>query len=153
GRSPAEESIMSQPSTKVIVLEAPPRPRPEAAPARARVSVLAVLARVLPTLLVLACLGGLAYWGYHTGWTVPRFSALFGDGGEEKDDWCKAHSIPESECVECNAGLLPRPPKYGWCDAHKVHDCPLDHPDVAQLQSTGGIPLDELKTQARTALE
>src|SRR5262249_27019701 len=31
--------------------------------------------------------------------------------------------------------------------------CPLDHPDVAQLQSTGGIPLDELKTQARTALE
>src|SRR4051794_10065201 len=29
------------------------------------------LGQVVPTLLVLAALGGLASWGHHTGWTIP----------------------------------------------------------------------------------
>ena len=37
----------------------------------------AVLQHV-PTVIVLGALGGLAWWGHHTGWTMPRFSELAG---------------------------------------------------------------------------
>ena len=32
--------------------------------------------------------------------------------------------------------LLPRGKDYGWCKEHGVHDCPLCHPEVAQLKQT-----------------
>ena len=92
-----------------------------------------LLGRALPNLLVVFALGALASWGHHTGWKLPRFAALTGAGGGDKDDWCKEHAVPESLCVECNASLLPRGKSYGWCKVHGVHECPLEHPDVAQL--------------------
>lgn len=92
------------------------------------------LIRAVPTALVLAVLGGLAYWGHHTGWTVPSFAALTGGESKEKDDWCGEHGVPESRCVECNADLLPRGKDYGWCRKHGVPNCPFEHPEVAQLK-------------------
>ncbi len=109
------------------------------------------LAGALPTALVLLTLGGLAVWGHHTGWTMPKFSTLFSTGPAEQDDWCEPHAVPESQCVECNAKLLPKPPTYGWCDRHKVYDCPLDHPDVAQLATPPRITAEDLE-RARRAL-
>jgi cobalt-zinc-cadmium efflux system membrane fusion protein len=88
--------------------------------------------RSLPTVFVLAALGGLAFWGHHSGWTLPKFSALSGQAAGEKDDWCAAHAVPESLCVECNPDLMPAAKKYGWCDKHGIPNCPLEHPDVAQ---------------------
>jgi len=83
---------------------------------------------------VLLALAGLAWWGHQTGWTVPKFSSLLGNAPADRDDWCAPHAVPESQCVECNPKLLPRPPSYGWCKGHGVFDCPLEHPEVAQLQ-------------------
>ena len=34
----------------------------------------------LPTVLILAALGGIAVVGHATGWTLPKFSALTGKG-------------------------------------------------------------------------
>src|SRR5437870_4005509 len=95
---------------------------------RAR-AALAWLGRALPTALVLAALAGLAWWGHRTGWALPSFAALNGNEAKEKDDWCDQHSVPESQCVECNPDLLPRGQDYGWCKAHGVHNCPLDNPE------------------------
>ena len=89
----------------------------------------------VPTALVLAALGGLAFWGHHSGWTMPKFSVLTGHAAAGKDDWCAAHAVPESLCVECNADLLPMVKKYGWCKKHGVPNCPLEHPDVAQVNT------------------
>jgi cobalt-zinc-cadmium efflux system membrane fusion protein len=94
-----------------------------------------VLARGASNLLVLLALGGLAWWGHHTGWKLPKFSALAGQAGEENDDWCKEHAVAETVCVECNPTLLPRRKSTGWCAVHGVHECPFEHPDVAQLPS------------------
>src|SRR5688500_3707479 len=85
----------------VSVLEPPPGPRPAdsrppARPRPRRAAFLGRLARGVPTALVLAALGGLAYWGHHTGWTLPPFAALTGTETQEKDDWCAAHAVPES---------------------------------------------------------
>jgi cobalt-zinc-cadmium efflux system membrane fusion protein len=110
------------------------------------------LGRTLPTALVLLALAGVAYWGHHTGWKVPSFAALTGHETAAKDDWCKAHGVPESACVECNASLLPRPKAYGWCKVHGVHDCPLDHPDVAQLRAVPEITAAD-RERAQRALD
>ena len=145
---------MNEACNTAEILDAPSA-RP-AGPARqpavhaARV-VLAPLARAVPTLLVLAALGALAWWGHRTGWTFPRFSALTGNGPAPKVDWCPEHSVPESQCVECNKDLLPQR-TFGWCKTHGVHDCPWEHPEVAQLRATPSVTPADLE-RARRALD
>lgn len=87
--------------------------------------------------LVLAFLGGFAFVGHRTGWTVPKFAEMFGESASARGDWCDAHSVPESICVECNEALLPRL-KTTWCRRHGVHNCPFERPEVAQ---TKGVPV------------
>ena len=110
------------------------------------------IASAVPALVVLALLGGVAWWGHHSGWTLPKRAALAGEK-KEVDDWCAEHSVPESACVECNAKLAPKPPSFGWCEKHGVHDCPWCHPEVAQL--VGSVPIvtaDDL-ARAQRALD
>jgi cobalt-zinc-cadmium efflux system membrane fusion protein len=88
----------------------------------------------LSSLLVFVVLGSLLAWGHHSGWTIPKFSSLAGRGDGEQNDWCSEHNVPESQCVECNPDLLPKPDCLGWCAEHGVHDCPFCYPQVAQLK-------------------
>src|SRR5262249_7772381 len=110
----------------------PPSTQEQATRPGSASSLIAWLGRVLPAMLLLVALGGVAYFGPRTGWTLPRFSALIGKAPEEKDDWCDAHAVPESECVECNPTLLPRDDEFTWCNLHGIPVCPLDHPEAAQ---------------------
>lgn len=93
------------------------------------------LRNALPAAAVVGILAGVAVWGHATDWTVPSFSALIGNKDTEVADWCKEHNVPESECIECNVKLYPRDKDYGWCKEHGIAQCPLHHPDVAQLAS------------------
>jgi cobalt-zinc-cadmium efflux system membrane fusion protein len=95
---------------------------------------------------------GLGWWGHHTGWKVPAFSALVGNGTEDKADWCAAHAVAESQCVECQPGLLPKGKEHGFCTRHRVAECPLCNPDVAQLPSKPNITSEDLD-RAKRALE
>jgi len=112
-------------------------PQPvEAAKEGRRFRGLIRLGHYIPTLMVMALLAGLGTYGHHSGWKLPKFSALAGNGVAEREDWCEEHGVPESQCVECNPDLLPRGKDYGWCKEHGVHNCPLCHPEVAQLKQT-----------------
>jgi cobalt-zinc-cadmium efflux system membrane fusion protein len=126
-------------------------PRP-AVPTRCLAAVLGWLVGALPMALILTLLAGIGYWGHHTGWTVPSFAALVGGKTKEKDDWCSAHGVPESLCVECNTDLLPRGKDYGWCRTHGVPDCPFEHPQVAQLKQSPKITQADLD-RAKRALD
>ncbi len=106
------------------------------------------IARAIPPVVIFAALGGLLVWGHQSGWTLPKFSALRGDTAAP-DDWCPNHGVPESECVECRPELMPRPKAHGWCREHGVHQCPLHHPDVAQLPYTPTVTADDLDRAAR----
>lgn len=112
---------------------------------------LAWLGRSGPTLLVFVLLGGVAYLGHHTGWTIPKFADLFSRSNSEKNDWCEEHSVPESICVECNESLMPRP-KSTWCPIHGVHNCPFERPELAQVKVTPTISKDDLD-RAKRALD
>ncbi len=104
-----------------------------------------------PNVLVLVLLGGLAWWGHHTGWTIPKFSDLVGNGQQEPDDWCAEHSVPESICVECNEALMPKG-QSAWCRKHGVHNCPFERPEVAQLKYPPQITKADLE-RAQRALD
>jgi cobalt-zinc-cadmium efflux system membrane fusion protein len=93
------------------------------------------LRSALPTLAIVGLLSGLAILGHATDWTLPKFSALIGSQPETTVDWCKEHNVPESQCIECNVALVPPDKDYGWCKQHGVAQCPLDHPDVAELKA------------------
>lgn len=112
---------------------------------------LAAIGRAIPTLAVFALLAGLLVFGHRTGWTMPKFSALLGNQPAAPDDWCAEHGVPESECVECNPDLMPRPTAFGWCREHGVFECPLCHPAVAQTDRTPEVTAAD-RERARRAL-
>jgi cobalt-zinc-cadmium efflux system membrane fusion protein len=109
----------------------PPAPIP---PAPQEAGLWQRVRHVVPTLAVVTGLISLALWGHATDFTMPKFSALFGGGDEVKSDWCDAHNVPESQCVECNKSLMPLGKDYGWCPVHGVMQCPFEHPDVVELK-------------------
>lgn len=92
------------------------------------------LQRGASTLIVLAAFGGVFYFGHHYQWRVPKFGALAGATAPSADDWCSAHNVPESICVECDPQLMPKLPDYGFCLLHGVHNCPIEHPEIAELK-------------------
>ena len=95
--------------------------------------------RAASTLLALAALGAVGYWGHHTGWRLPSFAAVTGQVANESEAWCDAHGVPEAECVECNPALDPPPADHGWCPEHGVHQCTICNPELAQLKTPPAI--------------
>jgi cobalt-zinc-cadmium efflux system membrane fusion protein len=100
----------------------------------------------ISTITVVALLAGVALWGHATDWALPKLSALVGAGDgtqshcpADGEGWCKEHNVPEAQCIECNSSLVPAVPDYGWCAEHGIAQCPLHHPDVAQLKETPAI--------------
>jgi cobalt-zinc-cadmium efflux system membrane fusion protein len=92
-----------------------------------------LLARQLPTLAVLTLLGGLAYWGEHSGWKVPKFSEVFAarQAPAEKEDWCSEHNVPDSKCLACHPELAGAN-AADWCKEHGVPEskCTVCHPEI-----------------------
>lgn len=142
-------SVLDRP--RASALPAPAKQAPAHAPALPRESWLAWLLRSLPMAFVALLLIGLGIVGHHTGWTIPKYSEIFGDGAEANADWCPEHSVPESICVECDEKLLPKI-KISWCRIHGVHYCPFERPEIAQLKQTPTITTADL-ARAKRALD
>jgi membrane fusion protein, heavy metal efflux system len=112
-------------------------PQPIALTAVAKRSFVQRILGSIPTLLMFALLGLVAFWGHRTGWTMPKLSALMNtEAVVVSDDWCAEHSVPESACVECHEELFPRVKPHGWCRVHGVSECPTCHPELVQIRTT-----------------
>lgn len=98
------------------------------------------LRRAIPTAAVVILLAGIGYWGHHTDWEFVHRASSNSVASDLRDP----HGLPASECVECNPDLMPKPPEYGWDSKHGVHDCPLEHPDVAQVAKTPKVTQADL---------
>jgi cobalt-zinc-cadmium efflux system membrane fusion protein len=105
----------------------------------------------------MAALAGLGYWGYRTDWSLAGAKALLSGDASSADlcpvaggeGWCKEHNIASAECIECNSELLPKEKDYGWCAEHGIAQCPLHHPDVAQLKTEPVITPADMERAAR----
>src|SRR5262245_28893013 len=100
----------------------------------------AITGRSLPNLIVFALLAGVMLLGHETGWRMPKVSELFGARSAAPADWCAEHLVPESQCVECQPDLMPKPKEYGFCRTHGVAECVICHPDLAQVNDTPKQP-------------
>jgi cobalt-zinc-cadmium efflux system membrane fusion protein len=118
------------------------------------------LRRSAASLAVMAALVVAGLWGHHTGWAVPQWASAFlgnanssGAAAGDADDWCLEHNVPESLCIACNEDLAPAVQDFGWCSEHGITQCPLHHPEVAQLKSIPEItPADFQRADRALAL-
>jgi cobalt-zinc-cadmium efflux system membrane fusion protein len=109
------------------------------------------LGRGASTAAVVAALAGVAAWGHYNDWKMPKFSELVGSSPAAVEVWCDAHGVAEAACIECLPELLPPLPDFGWCAEHGVPQCPLEHPEVAQLKATPAIT-EAMRQRAGRAL-
>lgn len=116
-----------------------------------RSSIFRRVLETIPTLLILTVIGWFGWWGYRTGWTIPKFSELRGNITED-DDWCAEHGVPESICIECDENLVPRRKSFGWCKIHGVAECPQCHPSLAEVSPPPRVTAEQL-AKAKRALE
>ncbi len=103
----------------------------------------------MPSVLVLAMLAGLGVYGHVSGWTLPRFWAQAGGAEMPAEAWCEEHSVPEAACVECHPELMPPEADFGWCKAHGIPNCPLEHPQVVQLKTAPVVQEADRQRAAR----
>jgi cobalt-zinc-cadmium efflux system membrane fusion protein len=104
----------------------------------------------IPGVLAFAMAVSVVALGMGTGWKLPKYSVLFGAEQASAEDWCVEHSVPESQCVECVASCLPRGREFGWCKKHGVSECPLCHPEVAQLHTPYVVTQEDLDRADRS---
>jgi cobalt-zinc-cadmium efflux system membrane fusion protein len=102
-----------------------------------------------PGALAISMVAAIVGLGIATNWRLPKRSALTSSIPPEVEDWCEEHSVPESQCVECTKGCMPRGPEFGWCKKHGVSECPLCHPEVAQLNDVPVVTSDDLERAER----
>lgn len=95
------------------------------------------LVRATPTVIVLAALTGLAFWGHHTGWNFGAENRR-ANSDSQKDEKDSIRVVEDSPT-----------PAHGWCPRHGVHDCPLEHPDVAQTAKRPTITEEDLSRAQR----
>lgn len=103
----------------------------------------------LGPLAVLFALAGVFAFGHLNEWKMPKFASLVGQSPPIANDWCEEHGVPESICVECDETLMPKTPDFGWCAQHGVHNCVLDHPELAQLKDPPAISAVDLSRAER----
>jgi membrane fusion protein, heavy metal efflux system len=94
----------------------------------------------IPNVLVFGLLAAVFYAGHHTGWKLPKLSALTSAPAADADDWCEEHSVAESACLACQPALKPKVPSFGWCDTHGVSECVICHPELAQTKAEPQLP-------------
>ncbi len=98
---------------------------------------------VIPTVLTLGLLGGVAWAGHHFGWKLPKASELgviAAPMASTAEEWCAAHNVSEAICVECNKELMGYCAKPRWCKEHGVSECPAHHLELAQVNGSPKLP-------------
>ncbi|MGQ0633804.1 MAG: efflux RND transporter periplasmic adaptor subunit [Planctomycetaceae bacterium] len=112
----------------------------------------ALLFQAIPTVLVVALLAAVAWFGHRTGWKLPRARELWGAAPRAEEEFCEEHNVPEAMCVECQPELSPHSEPARWCKEHELPECTLCQPELAQLKSTPTIS-ETQKERAKAALE
>lgn len=138
-----ESTMKEQPATNSGASEATVRPKGS----RFR-RLMLTLAGWIPSVLVVAGLGALAWYGHHNDWKLPSFAAT-DSPNMNGPAWCDSHGVPEEECINCVPGLIEDPPKLTFCDVHGVRGCVLHEPSLAETKSTAEVTSSDLARAER----
>jgi multidrug efflux pump subunit AcrA (membrane-fusion protein) len=103
----------------------------------------------IPSTLVVAGLAGLAWFGHHNEWKLPKFGASTGISDISRVDWCDSHGVPESECLNCVPGFIEEAPEIEFCQEHGVHGCVFHDPSLAQTKEPAEVSPQDLQRALR----
>ncbi|MEM8669274.1 MAG: efflux RND transporter periplasmic adaptor subunit [Planctomycetota bacterium] len=99
-------------------------------------------------MIVVAGLGGLAWYGHHNDWKLPSFGTT-ASPAISGPAWCDSHGVPEAECINCVPGIIEDAPKLTFCDVHGVHGCVLHDPSLAETKTPVKVTADDLERANR----
>lgn len=88
----------------------------------------------MPSILTVATLAGLAWFGHRNDWKLPKFSSLTSLESNEEKAWCDSHGVSEADCIVCKPELIEESPELVYCNQHGVHGCVLCNPSLAQTK-------------------
>lgn len=94
---------------------------------------------VFGLLLLLLAVGHYTDWKFW-GQAKGALGIARGGGVPADPDWCSAHLVPSSVCIECYPERWPKLPSFGFCRDHGVADCVLHHPELAQVAGQVQLP-------------
>jgi membrane fusion protein, heavy metal efflux system len=103
----------------------------------------------LPSVLVVAALIGLAWFGHNNDWKLPKFARLGNDVARAGLAWCDSHSVPTEECIICQPELIENKAKLTYCQEHGVHGCVLCNPSLAETKEPTEPTSNDLARAAR----
>ncbi|TWT64364.1 efflux RND transporter periplasmic adaptor subunit [Rubinisphaera italica] len=143
------ESLPSKPSVKSQTVPKENHAQTGKRPQQSRLwRVAASVMSWIPSVVVVAGLGGLAWYGHHNDWKLPSLAATASPEANAPA-WCDSHGVPEEECINCVPGLIEDPPKLTFCDVHGIHGCVLHDPSLAETKSPVEVVASDLERAER----
>ena len=107
-----------------------------------------------PSVLVVATLSSLAWYGHHHDWKLPKFAALATASTSDVATWCETHGVPEDICIVCRDSLIENAAKLTFCNQHGVHGCVLCNPSLAETKKLAEpTPADLQRAERALALK
>ena len=116
------------------VAQQQPSPRTETKPDGVFRKTTRLVLGWLPSAIVVATLIGLAWFGHHNDWKLPKFSSVSGNTAVVGLEWCDSHGVPEDDCIVCRPDLIEDAAKLTFCSEHGVHGCVLCNPSLAEAK-------------------
>lgn len=116
------------------VAQQQPSPRTETKPDGVFRKTTRLVLGWLPSAIVVATLIGLAWFGHHNDWKLPKFSSVSGNTAVVGPEWCDSHGVPEDDCIVCRPDLIEDAAKLTFCSEHGVHGCVLCNPSLAEAK-------------------
>ncbi len=131
----SETEVLQPPVTsKERVAQQQPSPRTETKPDGVFRKTTRLVLGWLPSAIVVATLIGLAWFGHHNDWKLPKFSSVSGNTAVVGLEWCDSHGVPEDDCIVCRPDLIEDAAKLTFCSEHGVHGCVLCNPSLAEAK-------------------
>ncbi len=86
----------------------------------------------LPSLMVVAALVTIAWYGHQNHWKPPTGFTTVTSTIAADTAWCTSHGVAEEDCIVCLPGLIEDPPELSFCKRHGVYGCVLCNPSLAE---------------------
>ena len=102
------------------------------------------LVGMIPPVIVVAGLAGLAWFGHANDWKLPGMASLVGESPDTTGPaWCDSHGVAEDDCIACRPGLIEPASTVTFCSEHGVHGCVLCNPELAQTKTPYEVTSEE----------
>ncbi len=100
--------------------------------------------QAIPTVITLAALLAVGWWGHRTGWSLSHGKEPV---GEHAGYWCGEHGVPEAECLLCRKSfakeMKAKEPRSQVEKAEEIRFSQLSSPEIVKQSNIATAPAVE----------